>query len=668
MSSDRRWVSAPRADISWDAQGAPRSRQFDDVYFSSVSGVEETEYVFLAGNKLVERWQHTTSDRFTIAETGFGSGLNFLVCWQAWLRHAPRTAQLHYISVEKYPLRLAELRRAHAAWPSLQRLSTALLHNYPVPIPGQHRIILEHGRLILDLFYDDAGEALEKLAESPDIDVQAWFLDGFTPSRNPDMWTEKLYGSMASLSRTDTTFATFTSASHVRRGLEAVGFEVDKLAGFGGKREMLYGRFQGPGKNTAASHTPWHISPGNKNCQTALVIGAGLAGSTCAAALARRGWSVTVIEAENIAAAASGNSQGVLYTRLSHRRSDLNEFSLHSYDFAIRYYQALVDSAALRPGEDIEWCGALHLMDDLNEEHVLWSTIASLPELVQVMDDETARQVSGLDHCGGGLFFPTAGWVHPPAVCRALLSHANIEVLEHSTISRLQQDDGSWLAVSEGGQIISQSEVAIIATGSASGNWPQLEWLPLQIIRGQVSHIASHKELARLRTVICHDGYLPPARNGEHCIGATFDIDDTDTALRAADHATNLAKLAHAIPILQDTIQSIAKQPLAGRVGFRTASPDYLPIAGPVPDYKRFCQDYAALRRNARQVLPQLGSYLPGLYVSTAHGSRGLTSAPLTAELLATQICGEPRPLDSSLCRALSPARFIVRDLARKRI
>jgi tRNA 5-methylaminomethyl-2-thiouridine biosynthesis bifunctional protein len=668
MSPDRRWVSAPRADISWDVQGVPRSRQFDDLYFSTLSGIAETEYVFLAGNKLAERWQNAKPGRFTIVETGFGSGLNFLVCWQAWLRHAPRKAQLHYISVEKYPLRLAELHRAHAAWPSLADLSTTLLRNYPVPIPGQHRIVLEDGRLILDLVYNDAGEALEQLAEMPDIDVQAWFLDGFTPSRNPDMWTEKLYASMASLSRADTTFATFTSAGHVRRGLETAGFEVTKQTGFGGKREMLYGSFQGAVKQVAPTQTPWHLSPGNAGGQTALVIGAGLAGSTCAAALARRGWSVTVVDAGDVAAAASGNSQGVLYTRLSHRRSDLNEFSLHSYDFAIRYYQALVDAAALRPGEDIEWCGALHLMDDLNEKHALWPTIESLPELVQAMDAETAAQVSGLDSCGGGLFFPTAGWVHPPAVCRALLSHPNINLVNHCTITGLQQEDGDWLARSDDGQIVSQSEVVIIATGIASGNWQQLDWLPLQSIRGQVSHIASHNELAQLRTVICHDGYLPPARNGEHCIGATFDIDDPDTALRDVDHRTNLEKLAQALPSLQGTIQSIAKQPQVGRVGFRTASPDYIPIVGPVPDYARFCQDYTALRRNARQVLPQQGSYLSGLYVSTAHGSRGLTSSPLTAELLAAQICGEPRPVDSSLCHALSPARFIVRDLARNRI
>ena len=513
MSPDRRWVSAPRADISWDVQGVPRSRQFDDLYYSSVSGVDETEHVFLAGNKLAERWRNARPGRFTIAETGFGAGLNFLVCWQAWLRHAPRTVQLHYISVEKYPLRLAELRRAHAAWPALQPLSTALLRSYPVPIPGQHRIVLEDGRLTLDLVYDDADHALEQWAQSPDIDVHAWLLDGFTPSRNPDMWTEKLYGRMASLSRAGTTFATFTSAGHVRRGLAAAGFEVDKQAGFGGKREMLYGRFQEAGSHTALSQTPWHISPGNRHGQTALVIGAGLAGSTCAAALARRGWSVTVIDAGNIAAAASGNSQGVLYTRLSHRRSDLNEFSLHSYDFAIRYYQALVDAAALRPDEDIQWCGALHLMDDLNEAHALWQTIESLPELVQIMDAETARQISGLDHCSGGLFFPTAGWVHPPAVCRALLSHSNIKVVSHCSISSLQRQDGTWLAGSDAGQIIARSEVAIIATGVASENWPQLEWLPLQSIRGQVSHIASHGELAQLRTVICHDGYLPPARN-----------------------------------------------------------------------------------------------------------------------------------------------------------
>lgn len=668
-SGDSRWLSAPRANISWDDDCNPRSLEFDDVYFSSTGGMEESDYVFLGGNNLAERWKNLSAGQFTIAETGFGSGLNFLMCWQAWRRQVPASARLHYISIEKFPLRLHELRQAHIAWPVLQSLSEELLANYPAPLPGRHRILLEDGRLTLDLLFEDASQALEQLEELPGLKVQAWFLDGFSPARNPQMWTQKLYHTMAKLSPPEATYATFTAASQVRKGLEEVGFRTTRKPGFGSKREMLTGQFHGKTPARQVNQTPWHIGPApNGDRRSATIIGAGLAGSTCAAALARRGWSVTVLDVGDMADAASGNSQGVLYTRLSHRPSELNDFSLHSYAFACRFYRALTLAGALKEGEDVDWCGALHLMDDLSPEHALWSTIESLPELVRVLDSDAASQLSGLSRCPGGLFFPTAGWLHPPAVCRALLSHPNINFLGNRAVASMQQEQDSWLALAANGDILAASDVAVIASGSSTQNWKQLEWLPLQLIRGQVSQLPSRGELVGLRTVICHDGYIPPARKGEHCIGATFDPGDTDTTLRPADHASNLDKLGRALPCLVDPAEPAANVTTSGRVGIRTASPDYIPIAGPVPDYAAFCQDYAPLRRNARQILAHQGSYLRGLYVSTAHGSRGLTSTPLAAELLASQICGEIWPVDALLCRALSPARFIVRDLARNRI
>jgi tRNA 5-methylaminomethyl-2-thiouridine biosynthesis bifunctional protein len=190
----------------------------------------------------------------------------------------------------------------------------------------------------------------------------------------------------------------------------------------------------------------------------------------------------------------------------------------------------------------------------------------------------------------------------------------------------------------------------------------------LQNIRGQVTHIPSTGKLTSLQTVLCHDGYLPPARQGEHCIGASFDIADGDPELRAEDHLQNMQKLSKALPGLEEDLPMDETADLRGRVGFRTASPDYLPMVGAVPDFDRFCSDFADLRRNARQLLNIRGSHLPGLYLSTGHGSRGLTSTPLSAEILAAQISGEPWPVSATLYRALVPARFIIRDLARNRL
>jgi tRNA 5-methylaminomethyl-2-thiouridine biosynthesis bifunctional protein len=661
------WLGAAPADIEWGEANTPCSHQFQDFYYSSVDGLAECRHVFLDRNALPERWRLPQASVFTILETGFGTGLNFLATWESWRANAPQGNKLHYLAIEKFPVRAADLARAHGNWPELNALSGALQEQYPPPLPGRHRLLLDEGRVILDLVFADVHEGLTALSQSPGTMVDAWYLDGFTPSRNPDMWSPQLYTAMAQLSRPQASFATFTAAGDVRRGLQDVGFEVNKAQGFGIKREMLYGNYKAQAEAAKPTQTPWHLSPAPPaEAKTALVLGGGLAGTTIASALAKRGWKVTLLERDRVAGAASGNAQGVLYTRISHRQSDLNDFSLHSFCFAHRFYRQLMQSGQLREGEDGEFCGALHLTPDWNEDHPLYETVNSLPELAKYLDRDTAQSVSGLPQCPPGLFYPLAGWMNPPAVCAALLKQSGITVKEQCGDVQLHRQSENWQVLDSSGAELASGDIAIIACGSASGELPGLQWLPLQKIRGQVSHITTSGHLKSLQTVLCHEGYLPPARHGEHCMGASFDIADEELDLREADQLENIAKLRKALPDLEFDVP-VSQMP-QGRVGFRTASPDYLPMVGAVPDFARFCDDYAALRKNGRQLLHHAGTYLPGLYLSTAHGSRGLTSTPLCAEMLASQICGETGPLDAQLVRALSPGRFIIRDLIRNRL
>ena len=657
--------AAPAAQLQWDRTNTPRSLEFDDIYYSADSGLEESRHVFLVGNDLPEAWRRRP--RFTVAEIGFGTGLNFLATWQAWLEDADSCAYLHYLAFEKYPVRVADMQRALSAWPQLQDQARQLLSNYPPPLPGRHRLSFEQGRILLDLVFADARVALTDLQAEPSTRVNCWYLDGFAPARNPDMWQPGLYAAMAILSQPNTTFATFTAAGQVRRDLQDAGFEVKKTAGYGSKREMLRGRYRGPERQRVQTTTPWHIAPPvNDKQRTAMVLGAGLAGATAASALARRGWRVQVLERDEVAGAASGMLQGVLYTRISHRVSDLNAFSLHSFCFASRMYRDMLHSGLLRSGQDGELCGALHLRPDWDKTQPLQATLASMPELARYLDSAQATALCGLDQCPAGLFFPDGGWMHPAAVCRALLQHPAIRLTEHSNVKRLQYDGAQWLALNGQGEELQRARVAVVASGASCRAFEQLQWLPTQAIRGQVSHLASNGPLASLRTVICHDGYIAPALGGIHCIGATFGVDDPDPTPRPADHQENLEKLRAALPQLE--LPDPPPEQLAGQVGYRCASPDYLPMVGPVPDLAAFVRDYADLRKNARRYIDATPSYLPGLYLSTAHGSRGLTSTPLAAELLAAQISDQPWPLDSQLCRALSPVRFIVRDLIRNRI
>ncbi len=665
-SGESRWQAVPEAQLSWDG-GAPRSAQFEDIYYSRDSGLEESRFVFMRGNDLPERWQGRA--HHTILETGFGTGLNFLATWHAWRSCEHRCRHLHYIALEQFPLQPRDLAKALGYWPELAALSQQLLATYPSPLPGQHRLHFDDNQITLDLVYAPAEEGLDSLQQDPQLTIDSWFLDGFAPSRNPDMWTPKLYRSMAALSTKAATFATFTAAGKVRRDLQEVGFDVVKVPGFGTKKEMLSGVLCSALPSRGSRYLNWDRpaqTPSIEDKQ-AIILGAGLAGATTAAALARRGWRVTVLEAEAIAGAASGNLQGVLYTRLSHRPSPLNSFSVHSYCYALRQYRALFDSGALSEGSDGQFCGALHLLDNWDDTADFERTVTSLPSLARYLDASASAAVSGLELCPAGLFFPNSGWIHPPALCRALLAHPNIEVREHCGTLQPVQEAQHWQVFDGSGKLLQQTQVLVLATGFASKCVPQTNWLPLQKIRGQVTHLPSQGTLQALRTVLCHEGYLPPARGGQHCLGATFDLRDEDTQLRPDSHQFNLDKLSDALGLDLD-LQSPDLDKLEGRVGFRCASPDYLPIVGPVVDHQHLLSSFGFLRKNARQSSPIHGRFHPGLYITTAHGSRGLTSTPLAAELLASQITAEASPLPRDLVQALSPGRFLIRDLIRNRV
>ena len=661
------WRGASAPTLSWQ-EGVPRSDTFEDGYFSRAGGPDESRHVFLGGNDLPARWD---KQRFTIVETGFGTGLNFLTTWHDW-HQAGRPCPIHFTTVEAYPLNRADMSTAAESWPHLSQYFEPMLRQYPPPLPGMHRMVFEGGSLILDLFIGTLEQALTVLRELPGLCVDAWFLDGFAPSRNPEMWTDTLFRTMAQVSAPGASFATFTAAGHVRRGLDEAGFRVEKAPGFGRKREMLRGELASVTRRPGEA-TPWQLPRCRYTAAASgdlvaapepgpvAILGSGLAGASAARALAERGYPVVVLDAGPVAGAASGNPQGALYTRISHRASALNDFSLHSFCFAGRVYREMLLRGEL---EDGELCGALHLRPDWGPEDKLFDTVDSLPGLVRGLSAEEAAAVSGVADCPPGLYYPGSGWMHPPAVCRTLLEHPGIEVRENLGQLTVRRGASGWSICDEECEVFGAA-VVVVACGAASAQVIGADWLHLQSIRGQTSQVPSRGGLATLKTVLCHEGYLPPARDGEHCLGATFDIEDPEPGLREQDHSANLDQLRRALPGLAADLPEQDISALAGRVGFRCASPDYLPIVGPVPDVDAFCEDYAPLRRNARQRIDRAGSYLPGLYISTGHGSRGLTSTPLSAQLLAAQISGEAWPMPARLAQALAPARFLIRDLVR---
>lgn len=677
------------ARLNWQQDNVPEAKDFGDIYFLLQQGLEESRYVFLQHNQLQQRWQQLEPfEHFSIGETGFGTGLNFLAAWQLWQKTADQTAQLHFISVEKHPLTYTDLERSLSAWPELADYAKQLLAQYPTLTAGHHLLKFDHGRISLHLLLGDGIESIEQLRSNdhpqwqtqnhPTID--AWFLDGFSPSKNPDLWNDRLYALMADLSGPTTTLATFTAVGSVRRGLSQQGFDIQKAKGFR-KREMLFGQFNPDNrmKNQTAAQkpknksitAPWYFRKKSaSNGNHIAIIGGGLAGTSCAYALARRGCKVTLVEREQqLASGASGNPQGMLYTKLSTEAGTLNQFTLSSYLYALRFYRQWQQEHSIS-ADHVDFCGVLQLAINKKEQRLvplLEQAFASYPELIQCVDPQQASELAGVDIDLPGWFFPGAGWVSPAHLCQSLASHPNIETVYHQEVIKLEQQDQQWQLLG-GNNTILEADSVVIANSRDALQFEQSQSVPAKAIRGQITLLETSEVSSSLKTVICHEGYVTPAINNTHNLGATFDNGDTDTSTRLEDHQRNLDSLQRMVPSLLSEHQTIDANALSGRAGLRCTSPDYLPIVGPLHNQQQFLEDYALLRKNAHSDIATPGSYYPNLYINIGHGSRGLTSTPLCSELIAAMICAEAPPLPRHLVTALNPARFVIRDLIRNKL
>lgn len=677
-----------QAAIRWDDNGQPLSDAFDDVYFSRASGIEETRYVFLQHNGLPERWQGFDQPQFTIGETGFGTGLNFLAVASAWLAQAGNCeARLHFVSAEKYPLSKTDLQQVLALWPELSELAGELIEQYPPPLAGIHRLYLADRRIALTLLYGDAGEMFAALKGSdhplfrrngnPRID--AWFLDGFAPAKNPAMWSDDLFQAIADLSGPGTTFSTFTAAGIVKRGLQSAGFEVQKVQGFGHKRDMLCGQMVEPlteevpeevpekvwqpASYNAQHQPPWYLPATVARPQSALVLGGGIAGCATARALAERGIHVTLIERhDELAREGSGNPQGIIYPKLSNKTSPLAQFGLMALLNASRYHQQFLENCGSR-------CGVLVLPESTDDLATFEEIAAQHPvELVQLLRGQQLAEVAGIAlDAELGLFFPQLGWINPPSVCQALADHPLIQ-RQTAEIETLIYENGQWQALDGNGNSVASAPVAIIAGAFQSNRFEQTSHLPLKAIRGQISCLPATAASAKLKTVICGEGYLAPANGGMHTLGATYNLGETSSEVRVEDHRTNLQQLAKTDAGAAALFESANPEQLTGRAAFRCTTPDYLPIAGPAPVLDDYLNDFELLRKNARSHIPVAGSYWPGLYLNCGHGSRGMSYAPLCAELIASELCEEVPPLSLELRQAIHPGRFIIRDMKRNKI
>jgi tRNA 5-methylaminomethyl-2-thiouridine biosynthesis bifunctional protein len=605
-----RSVSVANARLSLTPQGIPFSEEFGDVYHSTHGGLAQSRHVFLGGNGLPQAWAER--DAFTIVETGFGLGLNFLAAWDAWRADASRCARLHFISVEAHPLTAEDLAVALAPFEELRALSRALVASVPPPLAGFHRIHFDGGNVILTLLLGDAREMLPQLLARAD----AFFLDGFSPARNTGMWTPEVLRELARLAAPAATLATWTVAGGVRAALSDAGFAVEKREGFAAKREMLVGRRRGaPAASTQRS-------------RNAVVVGGGLAGTIAAERLASRGWTVDLIDARD---ERSAPPVGIVRPVANLKDAVNAQASRSAFLYALQHYRGLD-----RDGYHLEWraCGVLQAAEDEDEAARFAAIVASQgypAQFLEYVDASRAKDIAKREVRGPAWWFPRGAWVSPQSLAVASLARAGQRVRRRMRriVARLEREGPSWRALDAEDRVIAEAPVLVVANAADAKRLLPEARLPLSRVRGQVTYLPRDPKRS-LDVIVSGTGYAAPIPDAGTCIGASYHHDDDDSSLRESDHRENLARAESMMPGFTAGLDAAS---LGGWTGFRATVPDRLPIYG--------------------------ATAVEGLYTATGLGSRGLLWAPLGAEILACDLEGEPIPMPRDLAGAISPKRFL---------
>jgi len=659
------------AVLDWADEANPRSIKFDDIYYSTAGAAAESTHVFLNGTALTARWQDCkeTPSLYSIAEIGFGSGLNFLNAWQLWQQSTQKPSRLHYIAFEKYPLKKTDLCRLLSNWPSLSCQVTELLKHYPEHACVSHRLTIAED-VTLDLHFGDALRRLKTIDRTIGSGVDSWFLDGFSPRLNPDLWQDALIKQMARLSLPGATVASYSAAGFIRRQLRDAGFKVQRQPGYGKKRHMTTAVFpdQSSAQQTIPTRSaqPWFVLPAiTSPPKTATIIGAGLAGCSTAYALARRGIQVTIVDSgKAVATGASGIRQLALRPRLFKTSSALAEFYLQSFLFAAAQFRDL----GAKDSNDEFWfpSGVVQLSTALNKRSELSNAaIETLygSEIVKHLNKTQASKIAGTLCAEDVLHFKLGGWVNAPRLCNRYLESGLIRFVSNCTIEHLERSASAsqWQAHPQNPDLdILQSDIIVVANSYSASQFPIVESLPLQTVRGQASYVDGTEASHQPRTVLSGQRSLFPALDSQQTISASY-RGEIDLIRNEDDDQENLSSLASDFPQF-----STLKAGDYG-IGVRCNTPDFKPIVGMAPNIKKMAIEYADLRRDAHKEFCNPGHYHDGLYLNLAHGSNGLATAPLAGEALASLICGELSPLSAQVLANLSAARFVIRDLKRQK-
>lgn len=659
--------------VLFQSDGSPYSTTFQDIYFDTKSGSQQSEQVFIQGNNLRSRLlENKIPDHIlTIAETGFGTGLNFLLTLALYAeldqKSNPLLPTLHFISVEKFPLTHEQISHALTHWQSLAKFTSLFLNQYPSsPQQGEEHVFsFFNGKVKLTLLCNDATLALSKLPKTKQGIIDAWYLDGFAPAQNPDMWTAELFEQIARLSKEQASLATFTIAGIVRRRLIAVGFRLYKKLTDGKKRETLVGIFQ-QGINFGKGY---QIRPKITKPMHAVIVGGGIASACAAYELTKQGIKVVLYcKDSKVAQGASNNTIGALFPLLHQQKDDISLFYEKAFWRARELYDEILEQGFSFAHQ---WCGLLEISykEALTKRQQQFEKINAWPEqLITSINAKEATHVANIPLQQGGLFMPNAGWISPPELVNALLAAAQntnrLKIETGVTVNNIEQKSNEqWQLNTCQGSVIAST--LIICGGADTAKLNIVNQLPFSSVRGQVSNMKCNNDLANLTTVICHKGYLTPQHNNVQCIGATFEKNTFDTNIKKSEDEFNLRMLGDCLPDLPKwNIDDIS----SSKARLRCMTPDHLPMVGAMPQLDQHIELYSHLRKDKNWRFYQPAPYYKNLYVMSGLGARGLCSAPLLADILAADLTGKPYPIDNKMLFNLAPNRFVIRDLIKRKI
>jgi len=610
----------PYANINWQDNLCPYSPQFDDTYWSqsfgeleSIGGLAEKTHVFLEGNKLKQRWQQLKSnDEFTILETGFGFGLNFILSLELKCQ-TQKAFTLQYVAFEQFPVSPEDLVILNKSLNN--NYLSQLIDKYPPPIPGMHHIWFSDD-VCLTLVLGDINRTLPDLIAN----VDACFLDGFSPSKNESMWTDSIYTEITKRLRSGASCSSYSVAGHLRRGLASKGLEVAKTKGFGKKAEMLF----------ASSPGTW--KPNRKKSQKVAIVGAGLSGIFIAQALIKRRIETCLYDTENeILGAVKAISQLGIYPQLSATPQKNSIFSLHGFNFTINHIAYFHSGRLLTIDSEKSLTRAEQIDSQFPDN------------LVRLLNADQASSIAGIDISKAALFFPEAGWLNPKEL--NLATQSEIKLGTH--VNSISYDENQWSISTANGEK-DNSDIIILTTGAQQ--FSELDQLNLVSVRGQSLQL----ELSGVepKTIIDDAVSLFPNYMGSYTLSATYSRNDLDKGIRQEDTDWLIAQLAE--------ITSVTPSSVVPQVGHRMTSRDRMPVCSKVPNWPAL-QQYCQSSQRSRE--KPFSDYQDKLYCSVGFGSHGATMGPYCAELLAREINQEPR---SALPNLTSAIRFALRDSGTK--